>query len=88
MTDESKLCELRTTIGSVVDYKGHRCEIIEILEDGPYLVLRCIEDDNIIQPNQFGEAHRRAPETLTVPVFNKGTSDFNPFIARLIERAA
>lgn len=88
MTDESKLCALRTTIGSTVDYKGHHCEIIEILEDGPFLVLRCIEDKEEIQPNQFGEAHRRAPETLTVPVFNKGTSEFNPFIARLIERAA
>jgi hypothetical protein len=88
MTEENKLCALRTTIGSTVDYKGHLCEIIEILEDGPFLVLRCIDDGEEIQANQFGEAHRRAPETLTVPVFNKGTSDFNSFIARLIERVA
>lgn len=88
MTSEPKLCELRKTIGSHVDYKGADCEIIEILEDGPYLVLRDVAHDAIIQPNQFGEAHRRTPETFTVPVFTKGTQEFNPFIARLVSNVA
>lgn len=72
--------DLRQAIGKQLNYKGHRCEIIEILEDGPQLVLRNLDFDhnaepsdsrNPIQPNQFGEAHRRTPETFTVTAVDK-----------------
>lgn len=73
--------DLRHIIGKQLNYKGHNCEIIEVLEDGPQLVLRNLDVEsmdvdngdarNPIQPNQFGEAHRRTPETFTVPALDK-----------------
>lgn len=73
--------DLRHIIGKQLNYKGHNCEIIEVLEDGPQLVLRNLDVENVevdngdtrnpIQPNQFGEAHRRTPETFTVPALDK-----------------
>lgn len=76
--------DLRHIIGKQLNYKGHQCEVIEVLEDGPQLVLRNLDllgpqDEaqdgnggrNPIQPNQFGEAHRRTPETFTVPALDK-----------------
>jgi hypothetical protein len=73
--------DLRHIIGKQLNYKGHSCEIIEVLEDGPQLVLRNLDYNpiadeandgrNPIQPNQFGEAHRRTPETFTVPALDK-----------------
>lgn len=74
--------DLRHIIGKQLNYKGYACEIIEVLEDGPQLVLRILDSEpeeselggdikNPIQANQFGEAHRRTPETFTVPALDK-----------------
>lgn len=65
------LDQLRQMIGLHVRYQGQRWQVVEVLEDGPSLVLEnrgpC---PNIIQPDQYGEGHRRAPEILTVPVLS------------------
>lgn len=87
--------DLRHIIGQQLNYKGHACEVIEVLEDGPQLVLRNLdvanaEDQelsrNPIQPNQFGEAHRRTPETFTVPALDKNAQPI-PFLQTLIQNA-
>lgn len=59
---------LRDLIGRRVRYRGDLFEVFEILEhDPPALILR--NDAHLrIQPDQHGDAHRRAPETVTVPV--------------------
>jgi hypothetical protein len=65
------LDQLRSMIGIHVRYQGQRWQVVEVLEDGPSVVLEnrgpC---PNVIQPDQYGEGHRRTPENLTVPVLS------------------
>lgn len=63
------LDQLRELIGVRVEHEGVHCEIIEILEDGPALILQNCEAFSVIQPDQHGEAHRKVPPTLTIPIF-------------------
>ena len=44
--------------------------MIEVLEDGPSLVLQPTDEDGIIQPNAYGDARRRVPQTFTVQVLS------------------
>jgi len=65
---ESEIHGLRSSIGQHVRFQDVIFEIIEILEDGPSFVLQNCEEHTSIQPDQHGEAHRRVPETMTLPV--------------------
>ncbi len=63
-----KIAALRDAIGQRVRFRDVTFEIIEILEDGPSFVLQDCEKHTSIQPDQHGEAHRRVPNTMTLPV--------------------
>jgi hypothetical protein len=62
---------LREMIGLAVAYRGIECCVVEVLEDGPWLVLST-RDRRALQDNQFGEPRREVPETYTVPVWDEG----------------
>ncbi len=70
--------QLRGLIGRSVDYYGTRCTVIEVLEDNPALVLEACHKHTTIQPDQHGEAHRRVPTTITVPVLNQSRIEYTP----------
>lgn len=74
---------LRACIGREVVCAGERCVIIEVLEDGPMLVLSCLSGATAVQPNQHGEANRRVPRTRTVPVINHADGGLHPEFLRL-----
>lgn len=74
---------LRDLIGLKVRHQGSRWEIIEILEDGPAIVLRDCEMHTVIQPDQHGEAHRRVPTTTTIPLFDPDSNELNPALLNL-----
>lgn len=76
---------LHQLIGTPVNYKGTPCRIIEVLDDGPALVLKSITPNAVIQANRFGEATRRSPETYTVAVYPEGSEQPNPFVLRLLD---
>lgn len=59
---------MRNLIGIRVRYQGTVYEIIEVLDDGPSLVLQDYENHTTIQADQYGEAHRRVPPTLTLTI--------------------
>lgn len=61
------LPDLRRLIGQSVMHKGICCHVLEVLEDGPALVL-VDRQDTAIQDNQYGEPNRVVPRTYTVPV--------------------
>ena len=61
---------LHNLIGHEVEFAGALCQIIEILEDDPTLILQHRHHLTSIQADQHGEAHRRVPSTITVPVFD------------------
>lgn len=70
--------QLRGLIGRSVDYYGTRCTVIEVLEDHPALVLEACHKHTTIQPDQHGEAHRRVPTTITVPILTKTGNEYAP----------
>ena len=75
--------QLRGMIGLKVRHQGLRCQIIEVLEDGPSLVLQNCEDVSTIQPNQFGDANRRVPQTQTIPVLTPDKKELHALFLSL-----
>ena len=73
--------QLRALVGKPVEYAGHSCRIVEVLDSEHALVIRCEGKDRVIQGNQFGEANRRVPEFHTLPLFEEG-SKLNPVVRR------
>ncbi|MFZ5593176.1 MAG: hypothetical protein ACOY4D_02725 [Pseudomonadota bacterium] len=77
------LPQLRGLIGRRVRYRGADCQIIEVLEDEPAVILQDCEQHTMIQPDQLGEAHRRVPSTFTVPILSGDRSEINPAFLEL-----
>lgn len=74
--------ELRLLIGRHVQWHGVRCEVVEVLDDGPALVLRSEDADRQIHGDRHGEAVRRAPDTFEVPVLD-GAGNAHPDFLQL-----
>ncbi len=74
--------KLRSLIGVKVEHDGVTCEIIEVLEDGPTLILQDCELHPVIQADQHGEAHRRVPTTRTLSVLSQ---DGDTYASRFLE---
>ena len=68
---------LRGMIGVCVCYRGANCFVMEVLEDGPSLVLQDTSQTDI-QDNKFGDPHRRVARTYTVPVIDEDGEGFHP----------
>jgi hypothetical protein len=83
MDFENLSTRLRDLIGSRLRYQGQSCRIIEVLEPGPVLILQCENTDGVIQPNQYGDATRRVPRTINLPVLNEDGDDFHPEFRQL-----
>jgi len=72
--DTVLLEKLRALVGKPVEYAGHSCRIVEVLDSEHALVIRCEGSARVIQGNQFGEANRRVPEYHTLPLFDEGAA--------------
>lgn len=69
--------QLHGLIGARARYQNELYEILEILEDDPpSLVLQNCRQTTI-QADQHGEAHRRVPETVTIPLTMKHGGDID-----------
>jgi NADPH-dependent ferric siderophore reductase len=74
---------MRGFIGKQVEYAHSHCEIIEVLEDIPALVLQSLEPHNHIQINGMGQAHRRTPRTYTIPIYDAELNELTPVFKSL-----
>ncbi|SEQ40631.1 hypothetical protein SAMN05421693_12913 [Ectothiorhodospira magna] len=74
---------LESLIGREATVDGIHCEVIEILEAGPRVVVGQMDGDHVIQPDQHGEPHRRVLQTFTLPVLNDQATDIHPVIAAM-----
>ncbi|MEJ2361482.1 MAG: hypothetical protein P8Z75_08650 [Gammaproteobacteria bacterium] len=70
------LSQLRGMIGQRVIYQGQTCLVIEVLEQDTELVLQ-IEEQHTIQPDQYGEARRVVPGTITIPVLTQDKTELH-----------
>lgn len=75
---EISLEQLRGMIGLQVCHQGGRYQIIEVLEDGPSLVLESRQHDTAQQADQYGEPGRWVARTHTVPVLSAERDALHP----------
>ncbi|MDX1655629.1 MAG: hypothetical protein R3310_10515 [Candidatus Competibacteraceae bacterium] len=74
--------KLDTLKGATLIYQGRPCRIIEVLEEGPALVLEELEGREI-QANQYNEPNRRAPRIHSVGLLNVRRDGLNPLLEGL-----
>lgn len=72
------LKQLRGMIGQSVQYQGLTYQVIEVLEQGTELVLQEHQHGTVIQADQHGDAHRRVPKTVTIPVLTADQRELHP----------
>jgi len=63
-------------IGHQVLHQGQRCLVVEVLEQHTELVLQ-VEEQHTIQPDQYGDARRLVPGTITIPVLNADKTELH-----------
>lgn len=73
---------LRELIGREAVVDGVHCQVIEILESGPRVVV-CETIGVEIQSNQFGDPQRRVPRTHTLPLRSTVHDDLHPVVRTL-----
>ena len=73
---------LQSHIGTYIMHQGRRCQLIEILQQQPpILVFRCEAGDKPqIQSNQHGNANRRVAETYNISLLNDTAADLHPVV--------
>ena len=69
--------QMRSMIGLRVKYHDVYCQVVEIIEDGPSIVLENLERHTSIQADQHGEAHRKVPKTYTITILSKDRYEFS-----------
>jgi len=77
------LSQLRGMIGQIVIVENKDYRIIEVLEHSTELVLQVQHLETNIQPDQHGDAHRRVPATITIPVLTEDKLNIHPSFLEL-----
>lgn len=72
---------LRQLIGSRVRLHGDPFQVIEVLPEGPVVVLQALDADHVIQANAQGEASRRVPLLVEVDARLGGESTLDPRVS-------
>lgn len=78
---------LQSLIGRGGEYEGVPCQVIDVLADGPALVLGRLGAGGIIQADQHGDARRRVPQTYTVPLRSALGADLHPVLLAFTDAA-
>lgn len=82
---EISIEQLRGLIGIRLYHKNQLYQVIEVLEDGPSIVIQHLQELSI-QNNQHGEAQRKTPLTHTIPVLTADRKSIhNEFLALDLE---
>ncbi len=77
------LHQLRGMIGQKVMHGGIEYVVVEVLEHSTELVLQEVCETTTIQANQHGDAHRKVPSTITIPVLSANKTELHPHFLAL-----
>jgi len=88
--DESQelLTRLRRMIGQQVRLHGDLHQVIEILPEGPVVVLQALQQASVIQANAQGEASRLVPRIVEVPACLGGENTLDPRVKSWLQSSA
>ena len=70
---------LRRLLGQTVEYRGHPLQVIDVLSDGPTLVLA--DQDTEIQADLHGDPRRRVQKTFSIAALDSSGEHLNPLLA-------
>lgn len=82
---EATLTLLEALIGRRVAYQGIDYRIIEVLREGPAVVVSPLLGADVIQSDQFGGAKRRVPQTHTLPLLSEVENDLHPVLRDMLD---
>lgn len=68
--------KLRKLVGQEFTYLSCQWRLIDVLPDEDQVVLQRLDSDgHSLQSDQYGQASRRSPETLTLPISDHDNPD-------------
>lgn len=69
--------KLRKLVGQTFEYLSCQWRLIDILAEDDQVVLQRLQpaSSGSLQANQYGQAGRRCPETLSLPISNSDDSE-------------
>lgn len=82
------LTQLRSLIGTRVHLHGEPYQVIEVLPEGPVVVLQALDAEHVIQANAQGEASRRVPRLIEVDARLGGEETLDPRVAGWLRQVA
>jgi len=77
--------QLHNLIGQKITHDNKLCMLIEIIDDGPFLVFQCPTEKQI-QHDQHGNARRRSLPTFTIHCLNEFKTDLHPVLKELLNK--
>ena len=78
------ISEMARLVGERIIHEGVPCEVIDVLYEGPSLVLaRRDSHSDVIQRDEHGDPRRRVPRTYTVPLHSQNGPDLHPVVLKL-----
>lgn len=84
MDDQEFYRRMRKLIGRRCRHLQQNCTLLEVLADEGLLILRCEEGIRPIQADQFGQALRRASETVQIAVLEEDRETLTPEALELL----
>ena len=83
MTENDLLQVLSQLLGRAAFIEGRRVCVVDILRDGPTLVLREI-GSGVMQDNLYGQPRRRAPRHFQIPLLSEVRHEPHPVVRELM----
>jgi hypothetical protein len=74
----SALQQLRDLVGLEVRHQGDLYLVIDVIEDGPSLVLQDCQQPVTLQNDAFGDGLCPVPHTLVLPLWQGESDEINP----------
>lgn len=70
--------QLRSMLGLRVSYRGTIYTVLEVIEDGPAIVLEPEIAIPSIQPDAYGNARRQSRSLVTIPILSADRQAIHP----------
>ena len=84
MNDQHFVQRIRILIGSHFMHEGREWVLHEVLSDEGSVVLADPSSQAVIQANLFGEASRKGPETVIVPLYGDSPDSLSEALLELL----